>query len=411
MLNADLVHARRKKDTLEVVGLGARREAALELAEVIIELAKAHVGRPREELEAAWQAVESEPRDRKLLDGIQKLVEDQLVFENETGGDAIALRADVFQRATRTRRALGEKDSFDREGLLAEVATERGMDAGELERALYSDLRGAHVLREVRAVGAKALIEGYDLAQAQAVLLRATRVVARLEGIDPAAMRALFRKLKFLRLLYSVQADGDAWRLEIDGPFSLFESVTKYGLALALSLPAIAACGRHRIAADVRWGKERLPLIFTIEGEARGRGDDVPIRLSDDAEALRARFADRKGAWRAEIADTILNIPGVGACVPDLVLTNRATRARVFLEVMGYWSRDAVWKRVELAEKGLDAPILFCVSERLRVSEAALPDDSPAALLVYKGVIPVSAVEEKLAKLAKPTKPKRAPRA
>lgn len=414
MLNADLVHARRKKDTLEVVGLGARREAAVELAEVVIELAKDHVGRPREELEAAWQAVEAEPRDRKLLDGIQKLVEDQLVFENETGGDAIALRADVFQRAATARRELGEKDRFDREGLLAAVAAERAMDAGELERALYSDLRGAHVLREVRAIGASALIDGYDLAQAQAVLLRATRVVARLEGIDPGAMRALFSKLKFLRLLYSVQADGErAWRLEIDGPFSLFESVTKYGLSLALALPAIAACGRHRIAADVRWGKERLPLVFTIEGDARGRRDtasqaDVPIRLSDDAEALRARFADREGPWRAELADTILDLPGVGACVPDLVLTNRTTRARVFVEVMGYWSRDAVWKRIELAEKGLGVPILFCVSERLRVSEAALPEGAPAALLVYKGVIPISAVEEKAAKLAKPAKRARA---
>lgn len=405
MLNADLVHARRKKDTLEIIGLGARREAALELAEVVIELAKDHVGRPREELEAAWQAVESEPRDRKLLDGIQKLVEDQLVFESETEGDVIALRADVFERATRERRVLAEKESFDRERLLAQVAAERGMQADELERALYSDLRSAHVLREVRSIGAKGLIESYDQAQAQAVLLRATRVVARLEGIDPGAMRALFHKLKFLRLLYSVHREDDgAWRLEIDGPFSLFESVTKYGLSLALALPMIAACGRHRIEADVRWGKERLPLRFTIEGEARGRGADEPIRLSEDAEVLRARIAERRGAWKAEIADAILDLPGVGACVPDLLLTHLASRQRVYVEVMGYWSRDAVWKRVELAEKGLGAPILFCVSERLRVSEAVLPDDAPAALLVYKGVIPVAALEAKLEKLRKPTK-------
>lgn len=406
MLSADHVHARRKKDTLEVVGLGARREAAIELAEVVIELAKDHVGRPREELEAAWQAVEAEPRDRKLLDGIQKLVEDQLVFESETGGDVIALRADVWQRAARTRRELGDKESFDREALLAAIATERGMDAAELERALYSDLRGAQVLREVRAIGARAMIDAYDLAQAQAVLLRATRVVAHLEGIDPGAMRALFRKLKFLRLLYAVHAEGEgAWRIEIDGPFSLFESVTKYGLALALALPAIAACGRHRVVADVRWGKERLPLRFTIEGAARrgpGGGDDVPIRLGDEAEALRARLEQRDGAWSAEVADAILDLPGVGVCVPDLALTHRATGARVYLEVMGFWSRDAVWKRVELAEKGLGAPILFCVSERLRVSEAVLPEDAPAALLVYKGVIPIGPLEEKLARLAAP---------
>ena len=67
---------------------------------------------------------------------------------------------------------------------------------------------------------------------------------------------------------------------------------------------------------------------------------------------------------------------------------------------MGYWSRDAVWKRVEMVEAGLvqkgrGEPVLFCVGERLRVSEAVLPEGSPAALLVYKGVIPAGPVEEK----------------
>ncbi|AKF07492.1 DUF790 family protein [Sandaracinus amylolyticus] len=402
MLTPDLVHARRQKDELKLVGLGARREQAMELAEMVVELAKEHVGRPREELEQAWQAIEVEPRDRKLLDGMTKLVEDALVFDSEVGDDAPALRAEVFRRATEARRALGDDALLDRSSVLADVATKHGMDPETLDRALYGDLRSAHLLREVRAPGPRALVEGYDLAQAQAVLLRATKVVAILEDIEPAAMRALFRKLKFLRLLYSIRAEGPGkWRLDIDGPFSLFESVTKYGLALALALPAIASSGTHRVVADVRWGKERLPLRFVMEGSALGspkeRGrDEIPARLSDEAEALRARIEEKGGAWRAEVADVILDLPGVGACVPDLVCTHRASGARVLVEVMGYWSRDAVWKRVELAEKGLSEPVLFCVSERLRVSEAVLPDDAPAALLVFKGVIPIGALLEKL---------------
>ena len=109
MLTPDLVHARRQKDELKLVGLGARREQAMELAEMVVELAKEHVGRPREELEQAWQAIEVEPRDRKLLDGMTKLVEDALVFDSEVGDDAPALRAEVFRRATEARRALGEE--------------------------------------------------------------------------------------------------------------------------------------------------------------------------------------------------------------------------------------------------------------------------------------------------------------
>ena len=62
---------------------------------------------------------------------------------------------------------------------------------------------------------------------------------------------------------------------------------------------------------------------------------------------------------------------------------------------MGYWSRPAVWRRVELVERGLTERILFCVSARLRVSEAALPDELPGALYVYKGVISPRTVLER----------------
>jgi hypothetical protein len=54
-----------------------------------------------------------------------------------------------------------------------------------------------------------------------------------------------------------------------------------------------------------------------------------------------------------------------------------AARVRVYLEVMGYWSRAAVWKRVELVQAGLAERVLFAVSSRLSVSEEVL-DGRPA---------------------------------
>src|SRR5690606_36987043 len=105
---------------------------------------------------------------------------------------------------------------------------------------------------------------------------------------SPGALRALFRKLKFQRLLHTITREKDGYRVEIDGPFSLFESVTKYGLALAIALPAIASCGRWSLEAEVRWGKQRLPLVFRLEG-GRER-DDVPTRLPDEVQGLLERF-------------------------------------------------------------------------------------------------------------------------
>jgi hypothetical protein len=67
--------------------------------------------------------------------------------------------------------------------------------------------------------------------------------------------------------------------------------------------------------------------------------------------------------------------------------------------VLGYWSREAVWRRVELVEQGLGERILFAVSSRLRVSEAVLDAESPGALYVYKGVMSARSIERKLDEL------------
>ena len=93
-------------------------------------------------------------------------------------------------------------------------------------------------------------------------------------------------------------------------------------------------------------------------------------------------------------------MPGVGLCVPDLVFDHATTGERVYLEVLGFWSRDAVWRRVELVERGLAQRILFAVSQHLRVSEEVLGDDLPGALYVYKRVMSARAMLERVEALA-----------
>jgi predicted nuclease of restriction endonuclease-like RecB superfamily len=380
--------------------LDDRRARALELATELHEIATAHVGLTREELEDAWGAVEVSARDRKLADGLRKLVEDGLELEASVDTDPAALRKQVFERATWVRRE-AEDDTFEREAVLRAVAEAHGMSVEDVERGLYADLRSAHVLRAVNGPPPSALVESYDLEQARAVLLRAVSVTARVKGATPGALRVLFRKLKFLRLLYSIHAEpGGVTRIEMDGPFSLFESVTKYGLSLALALPALTACGAWSLSADVRWGPARTPLVFRLEGDARPEGGELPDRLPDEVEALLARFDGRAGRWQAARAEELLDLPGVGLCVPDLVFTDRETGELVYLEVMGFWSRAAVWQRVELVQAGLPDKILFAVSSRLRVSEAVLDDELPGALYVYKGAMSPARIEEKLDALA-----------
>ena len=83
-------------------------------------------------------------------------------------------------------------------------------------------------------------------------------------------------------------------------------------------------------------------------------------------------------------------------------VVEQATGEQVLCEVLGFWNRDAVWRRVELVEKGLTTKIVFVVSARLRVSEEVLGDAESAALYVYKGAINPKALQRKLDELAAP---------
>lgn len=411
MLTADMVHVRRRGDRLVVVPVcEAERPRALELATAYLDLARAHIGQCRGVFLDVCGSVDVEPREQRLARGLLKLIFDRCEFEADATLEPMELRRTLFTRAATARRE-AEHAVFDRAAVVAALAAERGVASDEVERALFADLADAHILRDARLLSPEALLAEHHLAQHQAVLLRALSVRATVWSATPVNYRYLFRKLKFLRLLHRIEAmpKHAGYRLHIDGPYSLFESVTKYGLQLALALPALMACDRFTIEADLRWGPERRPLRYAVRGPLAGEFSDgntasdrehSASALPDEVAALLQELSALPGPWRPAQCNAILDLPGVGQCVPDLEFVHEQTGQTVYLEVLGFWSRDAVWKRIELARKGLPQAVVFAVSKHLRVSEAALDDELPAALYVYARVMNAHAVLKRVQEVA-----------
>ncbi len=367
-------------------------------------LARAHVGQERRGFAEACRAVPHSAREKRLAAGLRKLVTDRCVFEEDAPDDPAELRDSLFAAAAAARRDNVTHGMFSRQRLLAEFAAARGIGPDAIERGLFADLPDAHRMVSSAPMLPETLLAAYEDGQAQAVLLRAVRVQTCVRDATPAAYRALFRKLKFLRLLHRIEPlpptpgdkDSPGYLIDIDGPFSLFDSVTKYGLQLALALPALRSCGSFSLTADLRWGAERTPLKFQIAGRsAEGTGIGNDDALPDDVAALLTDLRAASGPWQPRVATKLLNLPGLGVCVPDLELRHRDSGKSVHLEALGFWSRDAVWKRIEFAMRGLGTPMIFAVSKHLRVSEAVLPDDLPAALYVYARVMNARAILER----------------
>lgn len=447
MLTADLVDARRKDGELVLRPLDREgRVEALAVGAALLETARAFVGRRREEVDEAWDAAadEAAPKRFKTVAGLRKLVADACDFEAETDVDPAELRRALFTRASEARRARGEGERFDRQAVVAAAAAELALAPEVVERALFADLRSEHVLRAAPSLDAASLVEAWELGQAQAVLLTAVRVTCEVSSASPGLVRAFFAKLKFHKLLFTAERlardDANGWRVVIDGPYSMFDAVTKYGLRLAFALPALRALERWSLVADIKWGKTRDPLVFRLASEAAsppagrraaraadaatssrssGAGADEPPRkarrkkaasptvpaadelhLSDDVRELLEGVNAGASGWRARPATVLLDVPGQGICVPDLELRRDGEREPIYVEVLGYWSRDAVFRRVELAERGLGARVVFAVSSRLRVSAEVLDDSVSSALYVYKGKMSARAVADHATRLA-----------
>ncbi len=408
MISPDLVRVRKKNGALFLVKPSA--DAALRaqaLAEQVLLVLAGTVNETRLVVEQALNELESTPQEKKLLSALRKLALDDSVFDSNAALDAPSLRREVFSRAVLARQALAIGAHFDRAQVLAETAAALGVTPELLEAGLYSDLRSAERLLKAPTYAADGLLARHARAEVQAVLLCSVRVVVDVLCATPDQYRTLFQKLKFRQLLFRLSARVDGgYRIEIDGPYSLFESVTKYGLELALLLPALEACDSVQLTADLRWGKKREPLSFSLLLTQARSLEPSPPR--DEVQALLDAFGDNE-SWRAEPAQEVLDLPGVGLCVPDLCFTQRDTGELVLCEVLGFWNRAAVWRRIELATQGLSSKIVFVVSARLRVSEELLDGADSAALYVYKAAINPKALQRKLDQLT--AGPSLAPRA
>ena len=398
MIGPDLVRVRKKNGALLLVKPSP--DAALRaraLAEQVLLVLSGAVNETRFAVEEALNELESTPQEKKLLSALRKLALDDSVFDGNAALDAPGLRREVFERAASARKDLAIGARFDRDRVLADAAAALGLTPEMLEAGLYSDLRTAERLLKAPPYDADGLLARHARAEVQAVLLCSVRVVVDVLCATADQYRSLFQKLKFRQLLFRMSAGaGGGYRIEIDGPYSMFESVTKYGLELSLLLPALEACDSVQLTADLRWGKKRDPLSFSLELTQARSTDPSPPR--DEVQALLTAFGDNQ-SFRVEPAREVLDLPGVGLCVPDLCFTHQATGEIVLCEVLGFWSRAAVWRRIELVEQGLSTKIVFVVSARLRVSEEVLDGAESAALYVYKGAINPKALERKLEQL------------
>jgi len=389
MLTGRLVRVRHARDRLIPSYIEAGAPEWQEVAERLLTLFRGQEGRSRSELEDDVKETFGSDPQTLIHQGLAKLLEDRCEFEVVSGHPPEDLRELVFKRAADVRfsrepeasaeesarlRLAAKQAHFKRDDILREVAAELKMTAEEVDRGLFADLKSEQRLVKFDDLSAERLLQRYNVALAQAVLLRSTGVAIDIRKEPPTRYRQLLRAAKFHRLIVDLKKLGpDSNRLYLDGPLSLFTSTQKYGLQLALFLPWVLQCRDFELEAEVRWGTEKKEKTFKLTprdglvSHLPETGSYTPPELAMFVQLFRKKIAD----WELIEEVDVLSL-GDGFWVPDFRLVQRATGQAVYLEVLGFWRRASVEKHLERLKQHIRQPYLLAVSDQLHIEEAEL---------------------------------------
>ncbi|WZO98908.1 DUF790 family protein [Isosphaeraceae bacterium EP7] len=386
MLTGNLVRVRVAKQRVIPMYLNPASPDWLEVAESLLLIFREGVGLTRGEIETEIDQLVGEGMATLAHRGLAKVLEDRAEFEVVADVAPDRIRESVFTAAALHRKALREaaavpgvdplhRPAFNREGVLAEVGQALGMDPAQVAASMFADLKDENRLLTFDDLTAVRLIERYNVALAQSILLRCTQATIEVRHEKPARFRQLFRHLKFHRLLYRVEGTmAEGYTLQLDGPLSLFSATTKYGLQTALFLPALLLCEDFRLDAELRWGPRREPRSFhlTSNDGLISHYADTGTYTPPEVSAFVDRFRQVAPAWTVTEATEILELGREGVWVPDYRFVHKATGVDVFVEVLGFWKRSSVERLLKLLPEHGPKHYALAISDRLKVDEEAL---------------------------------------
>jgi predicted nuclease of restriction endonuclease-like RecB superfamily len=404
MLTADLVGASVWKGVVRPRYVDPASPELLGRAEELSAIFRAQVGRCLGELDLAVGDAIGDSTDYLLVRGLVKLLMDGSRIEMVSPRPPPELRACVFRLA---RARWPVTSPLGREQVLLEAARELGVAPDEIERSFYSDLEDELRLVEAPEVSARGLLERYNLALAQGVLLRAREVVVELPEIAPKRARQVLRSAKFHRLLHRAEQRGSGYRLTFDGPLSLLRRTQRYGVQLALFLPTLCRLERWRLVAAVAWGRSECRFELDDQQGLSASGPDRGVWDSEEERHFEQSFRRSAKGWTLRRSARLLDLDGRGVLVPDYELIHKDGR-RALLDIVWGWRRETFLGQLALVREVGPRELIVAVASRLN-QDAEAPALGAANLVLFKGTIPparIIAVAEQVAR--RPSQPERA---
>jgi predicted nuclease of restriction endonuclease-like RecB superfamily len=324
-----------------------------------------------------------------------KLLDDRSIFQADLPGKAAKLRLDVFFRAARLHPLVEQPDRLFEHSetkVKAQLADELGLSWSEIESSLYADVIAYQRLEQFEGYrDAPALLSRYNVAQLQACLYRAERMVVT--ATDD--LKTILRYAKLARLLHEiVRLRPSEYRITFSGPASVSHQTRRYGVNFAKFLPALLACKGWRVTASLKtpWNTPaRLHLA-----DSDGFTSHLPSPDEFDSaleESFAGKFGPERAGWQLIREGEILH-DRQETFVPDFTFRHK-DGTQVLLEIVGFWTPEYLAHKRRSLQKFRRHQILIAVPEKSLREGAYIGEN----VLVYKTALKLEPLLEALERI------------
>ncbi|MBD2508967.1 DUF790 family protein [Nostoc muscorum FACHB-395] len=363
-----------------------------ELAIELINYFQSAVGKTQGVLERQLTDFEGDSTDYRVKRGLAYILKSSFcTFEVVSPLEPQMLRERVFSLAA---KSVSSREST--QVTLSKIADEltqeleREVLLEQVRNGLYADLSENKILTVFDAPTAPDLLNRYNLSQVQGVFYKASKLVLNAHRNVPGEYKLLFRYLKLFQLMAYIEGDADhGFTITIDGPTSLFNPSTRYGLAIAKLIPALLHVTKWSLSSILQtrdaytntWKTGR----FTLNSECGLVSHYPPGKPYDSM--LEASFADKwdalKSGWALEREVDLIPIPG-SVMIPDFRLVHSDGRT-FLLEIVGYWRPEYLQKKFSQVRRAGRDDLILAISERLNLEKAGVKlNDVPARIVWFK---------------------------
>ncbi len=348
------------------------------LAEKIIKIFSSGVGKKYGSVLSALKSVENADNYRKVRGFarvMERFCEKVCMFDAPSHLDPVEVRLYLFERGYITSRK-------ERQRIIEYAARYFSTTPEEIERAMFADRDEEQILVNVRQINADTLIKLYNLSLLQTAIFNALR----LTFWTSSNHKEIFRRIKWLGLMYELYEEDGQLRADITGTASILKMTRKYGTSMAKLIPSIVKAERWWIRAEIL--DEHSNRIYYLEMDDSHK-HLFPVydeKIEYDS-SLEVEFERKIKAIKPDVE--VIREPDVVkagryAFIPDFLI--RKSSREVYVEIVGFWTEDYLKKKVEkIRESGV--PLIVVARE-----EYACGKSESADVILFSKNIPYNEV-------------------